>query len=237
MRLSAIIVLHQTAFTTSSRLQQEFKHINNIHTTLYNFKTNTILKMYTKTAILAALATLASASPVAIPAGEFTLISSHSGSPIVHLRGINAANRGFYINRATSAYCPPNTVANCANTQNTTTVLAAAPNTSGSLSLSVQVPGGQQVFIGPDGALGYTGPHSASVPEGSDRVGFTYTPQKTEGSVGTLNHEAGFVACPEGGEGAYRIYSGKNTVKDQSACVGVGLATSEWKGKSAWEYN
>ena len=57
----------------------------------------------------------------------------------------------------------------------------------------VEVPGGQQVYIGPDGALSFTQAHSASYPPGSQFGGFGASGGEFvfSGSNGT-----GWIACP-----------------------------------------
>jgi hypothetical protein len=111
----------------------------------------------------------ATAAPPAGPTGYFGVISSRSASPI-HLQSLTARGGKFYLGGGPpSSYCPPNIGAeNCP--PGNTTVLAGGQST---LSLGVVVPGGQQVYVGPDGALSYTIAHSAAIPEGSDVTGFS----------------------------------------------------------------
>lgn len=59
----------------------------------------------------------------------------------------------------------------------------------------VVVPGGQEVYVDPTGALSFTAPHSASIPPGSSEGPFKYTPGKN-GGLGTWSYGSGFMACP-----------------------------------------
>jgi hypothetical protein len=63
--------------------------------------------MFTKTAIISALASLAIAAPAVRSANSnvFQVVASHSGSA-VHLSAINASGQSFFIGKPTSTYCP-----------------------------------------------------------------------------------------------------------------------------------
>ena len=108
------------------------------------------------------------------------------------------------------------------------------------MSLGVVVPGGQQgkkrvhipnnghgtnigiVYVGPDGALGYTPPHSTSKPEGSIVEGWN----KTEaGTFGHLSIGDGLVACPAGEGKGYQVYGQIEGVELGSDCLGFSALT------------
>ncbi|XXG96176.1 hypothetical protein Hte_002455 [Hypoxylon texense] len=73
---------------------------------------------------------------------------------------INAASQGFYLSLdGPSTYCPSN-VQNCPEVQGTLV-------TAGMTGMAVQVPGGQQIYVAPDGQVQYTQAHSSSMPPGS----------------------------------------------------------------------
>lgn len=66
------------------------------------------------------------------------------------------------------------------------------------------VPGGQAIYVAPDGALSFTQAHSAYIPPGSAVTGFSYTPHETEEGRGTYGFNGmggagagGFMACPD----------------------------------------
>jgi hypothetical protein len=73
------------------------------------------VRMYTTSLFIAALASIAVAAPsiaVAAPMTEsdtnvfFTMISTHSGDPNVHLRSIAANGQRFWLGKDTTTYCP-----------------------------------------------------------------------------------------------------------------------------------
>jgi hypothetical protein len=115
----------------------------------------------------------------------------------------------------------------------------------------VEVPGGQLAYVGPDGALGYTQAHSASIPSGSFTEGFSWSPLHTNsvlGQRGDLDFVApgatsgGFWACPDVPvyvPGAtYKIFAKvPGFVEDN--CIDLGtLRTTEFKEAEfgAWQY-
>ena len=86
-------------------------------------------------ALFSGFASLASAQ------NYFTVIAAHSGSPI-HLQEINANGEGLWIGKDTAAYCPKVSGVKCPKP--TDTAFGAG---NGGLSMAVEVPGGQQVYI------------------------------------------------------------------------------------------
>jgi len=113
----------------------------------------------------------------------------------------------------------------------------------------VEVPGGQQVYVAPDGALSYTQAHSASYPPGSQFGGFG-------GSGGEFiftgpNGTTGWIACPVDTENfspplenVYKIYanipSHPTRYPNNSplfVCSNVTLLLDAWTGGfGAWQY-
>lgn len=105
--------------------------------------------------------------------------------------------------------------------------------------------------MGPDGALGYTQAHSASMPPGSITQGFSWTPLHTNsvtGERGELDFkapgatESGFLGCPDVPSfisGAkYRLYA-QAPGFTEVGCVKLGkLRTTEFKEAEfgAWQY-
>lgn len=71
----------------------------------------------------------------------FGVMSARSASP-VHLLPLNANGGKFYLSGTSSGYCPPNIGETCEKYPGTETVFAGGY--SGTLSLGVIVPGGQQ---------------------------------------------------------------------------------------------
>ncbi|EOD48974.1 hypothetical protein GTA08_BOTSDO10587 [Neofusicoccum parvum] len=174
----------------------------------------------------AAAATLLAAAPAAL--GQFVGLSVRSASPI-HYGSINAAGSKFWIGKETSSYCPSEVV-DCAPYPGNVTVFAGGDPT---LGLSTAVPGGQQVYIAPDGSLSFTQAHSAYIPEGSVTDGFT-TSQSS--GFGILSWTNGFIACPSAnGTFPYQVYGGGYS--NNTACLGFDFLTSNYTGTAgAWQY-
>jgi len=106
--------------------------------------------------------------------------------------------------------------------------------------MNVGVPGGQQVYVVSGGALAYTAPYVASIPDDGQAATFTYTPQTSSGGVGTLVfNNKGFVACPTGDGNAYQIYAWIPSVDGafRKDCKGIEFATSVYSGAAAWEFS
>ena len=107
------------------------------------------------------------------------------------------------------------------------------------------VPGGQQGYIDPtDGAFSFSIPHSFP-PQGAILTGFTYTPQTTPNTVGTLSFGTdgqGFFACPTGNattEGfPFQVFALAPGVADPS-CIGIEVVTATLTeaGSAAFEYD
>jgi len=103
--------------------------------------------------------------------------------------------------------------------------------------LDVEVPGGQLVYVQPNGALGFTQAHSASIPTGSVTMTFTLVQGTSFGTFGFSGLGAnGFVACPTNGTFPYQIYAnvaGGNF----NDCLGFDALTSNYtQGAAAWQY-
>ncbi|KAL0942963.1 IgE-binding protein [Colletotrichum truncatum] len=99
-------------------------------------------------------------------ADSFTLKAYVPISPIIHGKAIHASGQRFIIGLdAPSSFCPRIPGITC------------PPGTSTTVDedlthLRVAVPGGQTVFIAPDGIVSYTAAHSTRIPEGSTKKGF-----------------------------------------------------------------
>ncbi|BDD55827.1 hypothetical protein MPDQ_004900 [Monascus purpureus] len=167
------------------------------------------------------------------PSG-YQILSSRSASP-VHLLPMNANGGAFYLGGNTSTYCPPQ-VGSCP--PGTQTVLAP-----GGAALDVTVPGGQELYISPTGALSFTQPHSAYVPPGSVLGPFSIAAR----SGSTLPHysttawgASGFMACPTKDHrwqvfvAAQNVTAPLGKVED---CLGFSAIAFPYNGSiPAWEY-
>lgn len=171
---------------------------------------------HTATVTGSAPASSSTAPADAAPTGYFGVISSRSASPI-HLQSLTARGGKFYLGGGPpSSYCPSNLPAGACPPGNTT-VLAGG---QGTLSLGVVVPGGQEVYVAPGGALQYTTAHSVSKPEGSDVTGFSRTAPADGNVYGYLDYETGFVACPAGEGEGYQVFGAVEDGEFGDDCLG-----------------
>ncbi|OCK85150.1 hypothetical protein K432DRAFT_278362, partial [Lepidopterella palustris CBS 459.81] len=157
----------------------------------------------------------------------FTAIAARSASPI-HFQSLTAAGEKFWLaGPATSSYCPSDIVPNCPAGDETVFV-----GGDDSLFLDVEVPAGQQVYIGPDGAMAFTQAHSATLPEGAITTGWV----RSEGpSFGYLSWTNGLIACPVEGKG-YQIFGNVAGVEFPDGCLGFDTLTENSTHIGAWEY-
>ncbi|THY33124.1 hypothetical protein D6D00_01146 [Aureobasidium pullulans] len=193
---------------------------------------------FTNTIALLASASSAIAAPLEArhnPAKPFELDISFSNSP---LNGpIQASNGSFWIGKKASTSCPSN-ISPCPPGTNTSFTSSG----DGKLFLNAEVPGGQQVYIRPDGLLTYTIPHSAAMPAGSQISGFEISPLNQVGKFYDY-----WLCSEDSTDKAYRIwleYRDENGAVKQNgftgknACTMVSLLAKDVKeGFAAWEYN
>ncbi|KAF2876777.1 hypothetical protein BDV95DRAFT_590829 [Massariosphaeria phaeospora] len=160
--------------------------------------------------------------------GYFGVMSTRSASP-VHFRTLTARGGKFFLGGGPpSSYCPPEVGDACPS--GNSTVLAGGV---GTLSLGVVVPGGQQVYVAPDGTLSYTAPHSAWKPDGSVVDGWN----KTEGeNFGNLAFEGGLVACPAAQGQGYQVFGQIEGFETGPDCLGFNSLTINATEAGAWEY-
>jgi len=201
-------------------------------------KYTTVIAAITSTAL--AQSSCSSAPPAATPSpappagpNYFTVISTRSASP-VHFLTLTARGLKFYLGGGPpSSYCPPNIPAGSCPPGNST-VLAGG---YGTLGMGTVVPGGQEVYVAPDGALSYTQAHSAAVPAGSYRAMFSREAPSGGNSFGYLNFETGFVACPaKAPETGYQVFGQVEGATFGPECLGFNALTSEVQQPGAWQY-
>jgi hypothetical protein len=162
----------------------------------------------------------------------FTVISARSASP-VHLQSLTARGGKFYLGGGPpSSYCPVEQVGSACPPGNST-VLAGGDKT---LSLGVIVPGGQQVYVAPDGALSYTGAHSAFIPTGSIVDEFSREAPSGTNIFGYLNFETGFVACPAGEGNGYQVFGQVDGATFKPECLGFNMLAVATDAPGAWQY-
>ena len=106
--------------------------------------------------------------------------------------------------------------------------------------LDAQVPGGQSVFVLPNGELGFTEPHSGAYPAGAVTTGFVETPGSTYATFGFTGLGAtGFVACPTvNNTGPYQVYAQVTGFipSNSNDCIGFDTIAYTPTGPGAFEY-
>ncbi|KAL8851820.1 MAG: hypothetical protein Q9221_003246 [Calogaya cf. arnoldii] len=212
--------------------------------------------MISSASLLLTLLPLALSSPIETRSNDtplrFGAIAAKSTYPF-HLQSINASGQSFWIGKPTATYCPLVPQSQCP--PGNETVFAAG---KGGASMDVIVPGGQQIYVAPNGKLSYTQAHSASIPSGSARETFTAAlrADSNQGSVplGSFTFKGlggeGFLACPshkvgsEEGPFPYQIFANIPAVSDMDVpsgckkdCEGFSFVIAEYKGDTAtWQY-
>lgn len=117
-----------------------------------------------------------------------------------------------------------------------------------SILQDVRVPGGQQIYVEPTGALGFTQAHSDDYPSGSIFEGFALYLGSSFGSLGCSGLGAtGFLACPAdaSGTGQYKVFADVKGLKDKDTpggsvrdCIGFDALAVEYtvEGSAVWQY-
>ncbi|KAH6660284.1 hypothetical protein BKA67DRAFT_653478 [Truncatella angustata] len=153
--------------------------------------------------------------------------------------GINANAGRFWLGKNATSYCPGEVEnLDCSKFATSSTNFVGG---NGTLALDVSVPGGQQIYVAADGALGYTGPHSAAVPDGAITTGFWRERSEAWGAPVNLGMTSrSWQLCPigdtpQGRNGTFQIYLVDET---KDGCYGVAMRTytGSGAGGNAWEY-
>ena len=99
------------------------------------------------------------------------------------------------------------------------------------------------VYVGPDGAMGYTPPHSVYKPEGSISTGWTRQISIAGGApvvLGLVDEDTGraypWVACPTTDKDVFQIYVKLNEDLPLESCVPFQMQTYQTEQMVAWEY-
>ena len=145
---------------------------------------------------------------------------------------INANGGKFWVDKNTTAHCPEGVDQLDCSLHATKSTSFVGGN--GGISLAVTVPGGQQVYIAPDGSLSFTAPHSVAKPEGSIVEGFVRT--RSEGGHGAIVlYFEGRIwqLCPANGN--LQVYS---LLELKVGCYAFQMRTYVvWESNAnAWEY-
>ncbi|KAL8767756.1 MAG: hypothetical protein Q9209_005842 [Squamulea sp. 1 TL-2023] len=178
----------------------------------------------------------------------FGAIAARSTAPF-HLQSINANGQSFWIGKDTATYCPLQPQSQCP--PGNETVFTAS---GGGAGLDTVVPGGQQVYVAPNGKLSYTIAHSGYAPPGSAVKTFTATfPTSGDATLGSFSfHGLGgntFLACPshkvdsEEGPFPYQVFVDVAALSDRDVpsgckadCLGFGAVIAKYEGAPVWQY-
>ena len=185
---------------------------------------------FTLTALALPLIAAAAPAPPANP--PFTVMAARSASPIHYLQ-LNAAGQKFWLGGNTASYCPSQ-VKDCPAGNQT----VFAP---GGTSMDTEVPGGQQVYIDPNGALSFTQAHSANIPAGSSYGPFVYEAGEPWSHYLYRGWGAsGFMACPTE-DNRWQVFGAlaNATVPkgDVNECLGFSAMAITYEGDvPAWQY-
>ncbi|KAH3014434.1 hypothetical protein KXW60_008300 [Aspergillus fumigatus] len=172
--------------------------------------------------------------------GPFQVMALRSASPI-HFLGMTASRNSFWLGGETATYCPDVVKQQGACPEGTQTVLYTN-------ALDVMVPGGQQIYVDPSGAVKFTTAHSASMPPGSTVEGFSYTSGDPLGHWNFSGQGAtGFMACPTQGDAPvpYQVFAAISSATvptgNVADCLGFDAAAIAWtpsqgQTAAAWQY-
>ncbi|GES58098.1 hypothetical protein ATEIFO6365_0004024900 [Aspergillus terreus] len=186
----------------------------------------------------ASLLALAAASPAERrqSSDAFSLNIRWSNSPLSG--SLNANGGSFWTGKPTSSYCP-DTVPQC-KTVNATSFTVQDDK----VFLNAAVPGGQQVYVSPQGQLTYTQPHSAYIPTGSLTSLASWS---AASGASFLNPFLTFWLCnTEAHPNAWSVWleytngtTGSitnNGSNGSNACTRIALEAKPYKGDAAWEF-
>ncbi|KAK2747147.1 hypothetical protein FQN57_002404 [Myotisia sp. PD_48] len=187
--------------------------------------------MKAATIILSLFPFLALAAPE--PPGQIQLTADYPNDPEIDGLRINAAGRAFWVGGKTASYCPIQVGDACPPGDETVI--------GGLQSMYVMVPGGQQIYVEPSGALGFTQAHSAYIPPGSYVGGMTFKYLDNHNDCGIYSFEGwgakGLMACYNRDRGLHQVYANiaNATVPDCKPITALGC---RWNGSGygAWQY-
>ncbi|KAI0133823.1 hypothetical protein BJ170DRAFT_690178 [Xylariales sp. AK1849] len=175
-------------------------------------------------ALALALVTLASATSYSL--------TVFAPDTVIDGAQLQAAGNAFYTGMSNPAtYCPTQVVVNCPPIEGTLVY-------AGLSAMAVEVPGGQQVYVNPSGAVMYTQAHSAYMPQGSF-VGGWFNKTVVSACAPILevldflatdgSNAAGVMLCPgtqdflEGTGASYQLYAMTPSFNATNCVQAIGL--------------
>ncbi|KAI0547051.1 hypothetical protein F4679DRAFT_555672 [Xylaria curta] len=182
------------------------------------------------------IAVLAASSSKARQSGLDGPFTASVWTPYIIDQEINASGGKFYVNKPTETYCPSGVNGlDCSDFDGSETVFDLGYNDG--MGLDVTVPGGQQVYIAPDGSLSFTQAHSAYIPPGSTVFGF-WREQGPEPDTSYLRIvDLLWVICSvSDGYPGKRVYQIFASVDPNEACFRTEIKTHDSDSSKVWQY-
>ncbi|KAL1970219.1 hypothetical protein VTN77DRAFT_5379 [Rasamsonia byssochlamydoides] len=197
-------------------------------------KITTLLTAALMPLLATAMPAMKKAQPRQEDSGTFTVMALRSGSPI-HFLPMQAAGERFYLGGQPATYCPTE-VTNCPPGNQTVLIRGVA--------LDVEVPGGQQIYVNPEGALSFVQAHSVLIPPGSSYGPFSYQPGQPFGQYSFEGWGAqGFMACPNQATNpsSWQVFAALQNATvptgNVNDCLGFNAAAIPYNGSfAAWQY-
>ncbi|KAL8823795.1 MAG: hypothetical protein Q9170_008316 [Blastenia crenularia] len=183
-------------------------------------------------------------SPVKASA-PFTIKAYNSESPI-HMMDITASYNKFFVGNATGSFCPK-AIPNCPRGN----VTALEVTNTGGAHMDVGIPGGQAVYIGPQGQLRFS---QARVPVGRDAtmIEFALSVNPIPAPPGVsafvfsgVGKASGYLACPVTPKGPWQVFADLASIQDSwvpggdvSNCIGFDALAADYTSPApaAYEY-
>jgi len=144
---------------------------------------------------------------------------------------IAARDHALWVGGPTESYCP---FSGQPQNQCPPGDVAAFLFNNKRVGMDTDVPGGQDLFIAPNGRVKYTKAHSNFMPPGSKFKKFSHGPFPGKPNLDILRWDDGnFVACRENGEWAIYIPRSPGTT---TGCLPFRFGTYDVEGTKAYQY-
>jgi hypothetical protein len=179
------------------------------------------------------------------------LAPSFLRSPPHKMLHLTASGLEIFVNGTTASYCPDQVGISCPPGNDTSFIGGI---TSPGLSMNVEVPGGQLVYVTPEGRVKYTQAHSASLdPPNSYTTGFSIDQSKRTARLifsepdpqGNFDkaRSANFYACepiePWAPAGSWAVWAETKKFVFNDTCLAIAVYANlktPVSGPEAWQY-
>ncbi|OJJ80046.1 uncharacterized protein ASPGLDRAFT_135660 [Aspergillus glaucus CBS 516.65] len=185
------------------------------------------------------------AGVIALPAEKktskgFTVVAINPGSPVHNLK-LDASSTNLYLNSETDVWCPPEAV-KAGGCPGGNTTIRDTPVLASANYMSAKIPGGEHIYVDPNGHVRYTGGSDSHMEPGSSTNGFSQVEREWNYKA---NGADGFLACPfRGGNDIWEVFvNAKNitTYRGVDACHPFKAQTTPWQSSdgrdfAVWSY-